>query len=128
MFGPSCFWTMPPLRNAANFDPFLSLDCSPALHPCAIQGKEGIKFCHLATVDHRTHLVSVAGDLLLVRGAPAVLVAHRVDVLVRVDPAGLAVRVPQGDLRPVGDLLRLALHDRAQAALQRGLKLETKYI
>ena len=62
------------------------------------------------------------------RGAPAVLVAHRVDVLVRVDPAGLAVRVSQGDLGTVGDLLRLALHDRAQAALQRGLKLETKYI
>ena len=25
--------------------------CAPhALHPCAIQGKEGIKFCHLATL------------------------------------------------------------------------------
>ena len=56
------------------------------------------------------------------RGAPAVLVAHRVDVLVRVDPAGLAVRVPQRDLGTVGDLLRLALHDGAQAALQRGLE------
>ena len=76
----------------------------------------------------KPHLVSVAGDLLLVRGAPAVLVAHRVDVLVRVDPAGLAVRVPQRDLRPVGNLLRLALHDGAQASLQRGLESETKYI
>ena len=32
------------LRYAAKFDPFL------ALHPGAIQGKEGIKFCHLATL------------------------------------------------------------------------------
>ena len=33
------------------FDPFLSLDCAPRpLHPGAIQGKEGIKFCHLATL------------------------------------------------------------------------------
>ena len=55
------------------------------------------------------------------RGSPAVLVAHRIDVLVRVDPAGLAVGVPQRDLGPVGDLLRLTLHDRAQAALQGSL-------
>ena len=34
----------------AKFDPFLSLDCAPALHPGAIQGKEGIKFCYLATL------------------------------------------------------------------------------
>ena len=38
------------LRCAAKFDFFLSLDCAPALHPGAIQGKEGIKFCHLATM------------------------------------------------------------------------------
>ena len=36
VFGPSGFWTMAPLRYAAKFDPFL--------------GKEGIKFCHLATL------------------------------------------------------------------------------
>ena len=42
---------MAPLRYAAKYDPFLSLDCAPsALHPGAIQGKEGIKFCHLATL------------------------------------------------------------------------------
>ena len=42
---------MAPLRYAAKFDPFLSLDCTPhTLHPGAIQGKEGIKFCHLATL------------------------------------------------------------------------------
>ena len=29
MFGPSGFWTMAPLRYAAKFDPFLSLDCAP---------------------------------------------------------------------------------------------------
>ena len=51
VFGPLGFWTMAPLRCAAKFDPFLSLDCAPpALHPGAIQGKEGIKFCHLATL------------------------------------------------------------------------------
>ena len=51
VFGPSGFWTMAPLRYAAKFDPFSSLDCTPhALHPGAIQGKEGIKFCHLATL------------------------------------------------------------------------------
>ena len=45
LFGPLGFWTMAPLRCTAKFDPFLSLDCAPALHPDAIQGKEGIKFC-----------------------------------------------------------------------------------
>ena len=50
-FGPSGFWTMAPLRYAAKFNTFLSLDCAPhALHPGAIQGKEGIKFFHLATL------------------------------------------------------------------------------
>ena len=29
VFGPSGFWTMAPLRYAAKFDPFLSLDCAP---------------------------------------------------------------------------------------------------
>ena len=45
---------MDPLRFTAKFDPFLSLDCTPpppALHPGAIQGKELIKVCHLATLD-----------------------------------------------------------------------------
>ena len=32
----------------AKFDPL----CPPTLHPGAIQGKEGIKFCHLATLFH----------------------------------------------------------------------------
>ena len=32
MFGPSGFWTMAPLRYAAKFDPFLSLDCAPTLN------------------------------------------------------------------------------------------------
>ena len=45
---------MAPLRYAAKFDPFLSLDCaSHALHPGAIQGKEGMKFSHLATLHKR---------------------------------------------------------------------------
>ena len=44
--------TMAPLRYAAKFDPFLSLDFASthALHPGTIQGKEGTKFCHLATL------------------------------------------------------------------------------
>ena len=29
VFGPSGFWTMAPLRYAAKFDPFLTLDCAP---------------------------------------------------------------------------------------------------
>ena len=52
VFGPSGFWTMAPLRYAAKFDPFLSLDCAPQPPPWRNlrKGKEGIKFCHLATV------------------------------------------------------------------------------
>ena len=38
------------LRYAAKFDSYLSLYCAPTLHPGTIQGKEGIKFCHLATL------------------------------------------------------------------------------
>ena len=33
VFGPSGFWTMAPLRCAAKFDPFLSLDCAPRPPP-----------------------------------------------------------------------------------------------
>ena len=39
---------MVPLRYAAKFDPFLSLDCARV--EGAGKGKEGIKFCHLATM------------------------------------------------------------------------------
>ena len=35
---------MAPLRYAAKFDPFLSLDCA------RVEGVEEIKFCHLATM------------------------------------------------------------------------------
>ena len=41
--------TMALLRYAAKFDPIISLE-TPTLHPGTIQGKEGIKFCHLATL------------------------------------------------------------------------------
>ena len=52
VFGPSGFWTMAPLRYAAKFDPFLSLDCARVEglgaqgggRGGAIQGKEGSKF------------------------------------------------------------------------------------
>ena len=51
VFGSSGFWTMPPLHYAAKFDPFLSSDCAltPST-PAQIQGREAIKFCHLATL------------------------------------------------------------------------------
>ena len=39
MFGLSGFWTMAPLRYAAKFDPFLSLDCAPTPSTLA-QAKE----------------------------------------------------------------------------------------
>ena len=58
---------MASLRYTAKFDPFLALDCAklpwiapPTLHPGAIQGKEGIKFCHLA-------ILSVGGHVALAR-------------------------------------------------------------
>ena len=39
VFGPSGFWTMAPLRYAAKFDPFLSLDCTTT-HSTLAQSKE----------------------------------------------------------------------------------------
>ena len=33
VFGPSGFWTMAQLHDAAKFDSFLSLDCAPPYHP-----------------------------------------------------------------------------------------------
>ena len=39
VFGPLGFWTMAPLRCAAKFDPFLSLDCAPTPSTLA-QSKE----------------------------------------------------------------------------------------
>ena len=41
---------MAPLNYSAKFDPFLSWDCAPALQHGAMPGKEGIKFCHRATL------------------------------------------------------------------------------
>ena len=57
---------MAPLRCAAKFDPFLSLDCAPALHPGAIQGKEGIKFCYLATMERDRERVSAVDEVVTV--------------------------------------------------------------
>ena len=47
MFGASFFWTMAMLHYLSF--PWMALP-SPALHTGAIQGKEGIKFCHMATL------------------------------------------------------------------------------
>ena len=41
---------MAPLCYAAKFDPFLSLDCA-RVDSVGAQGKEGIKFCYLATLE-----------------------------------------------------------------------------
>ena len=42
---------MAPLHYAANFDPFLSLDCAPTPSVLAqSKEKKGSKFCHLATL------------------------------------------------------------------------------
>ena len=40
VFGPSGFWTLAPLRCAAQFEPFLSLDCAPPRPPTLAQSKE----------------------------------------------------------------------------------------
>ena len=45
---------MAPLSYAAKFDPFLTLIAPPPSNPSAIQGKEEIKFCHLATLSKET--------------------------------------------------------------------------
>ena len=49
VFGPLGFLTVAPLRYKIRSLLFLGLR-PPALHPGKIQGKEGIKFCHLATL------------------------------------------------------------------------------
>ena len=58
---------MGPLHYAAKFDPFLSLDCA---QPGTIQGKEAIKFSHLATLYGCPLICLVRGltcDRLLIR-------------------------------------------------------------
>ena len=40
VFGPAGFWTMAPLRYAAKFDPFLSLDCA-RVEGVGAQSKDG---------------------------------------------------------------------------------------
>ena len=53
VFGPSGFWTMAPPRYRQNMIPSFPWIAPPALHPGAIPGKEGIKFCHLATLERK---------------------------------------------------------------------------
>ena len=67
VFGPSGCWTMAPLRYAAKFDPFLSLDCAPTPSTLA-QSKErkGSNFaswqpwyddgCHIESSFSRPHI------------------------------------------------------------------------
>ena len=62
--------TMALLRYAAKFDPFLSWIAPPTLHPGAIQGKEGIKFCYLATLSWSGIPVSKEEDKWLAKCIP----------------------------------------------------------
>ena len=62
VFGSSGFWTMAPLRYAAECDPFLFLDCAPTPFTLA-QSKKRIKFCHLTTLANaRAAAKSPSGD------------------------------------------------------------------
>ena len=56
-------------------------------------------------------------------GEDAVVSPDRVDVLVAVEPAGLAVGVAQRDLAAVHDHPGLPPHDRPQPAVQASLEL-----
>ena len=70
---------MAPLCYAAKFDPFLSLYCAPfAFHPGAIQGKEGISFCHLATLTLLMSLLIFFSFPLVNTGVEACLVSLQV--------------------------------------------------
>ena len=67
VFGPLGFWTMAPLRYAAKFDPFLSLDCAPTPSTLA-QSKErkGSNFAIWQPCDKRGGVTSfddAAADL-----------------------------------------------------------------
>ena len=60
--------------------------CPHALHPGAIQGKEGIKFCHLATLNEVSDNGSeFAGGEMLIHDN-TVLVADRYTLVVRGRP------------------------------------------
>ena len=93
MFGPAgIFWTMAPLRYAANFDPFLSLDCAGG----------GIKFCLLATLITGTDLDDHEGPVdHLLRGVVVELgggIAVLCDVAeLELEPAGRVERHGEGE-------------------------------
>ena len=62
MFGPSGFWTMAPLRYAAKFDPFLSLDCAPRPPPWHNPRKGRDKILPSGNLDIRRRLNSFIGS------------------------------------------------------------------
>ena len=54
VFGPSGFWTMAPLRCAAKFDPFLSLDCAPTPSTLAqTKERKGLNFASWQPCDSK---------------------------------------------------------------------------
>ena len=55
VFGPSGFWSMTPLRYAAKFDPFLSLDCAK-VEGVGAQSKER-KGSNFATQHSGAHMI-----------------------------------------------------------------------
>ena len=59
---------MAPPRCTAKFNPFLSLDCAPARPSTPIQGKEGIKFGHLATLIRYCYLYSHTYNNIIIDG------------------------------------------------------------
>ena len=65
---------MAPLHYAAKFDPVLSLDCAPTP---SIQGKEGIKFCHLATLGAGSY----GPDLFMDKDVVIVTINYRLGTL-----------------------------------------------
>ena len=72
---------MAPLRSAAQFDPFLCLDCAstPSTKVKSTERK-GIKFCHLATL----HTIKSTFSVPNADGGPVV-------------PSGAAAKIPQTD-------------------------------
>ena len=65
VFGPSGFWTMAPLRYAAKFDHFLSLDCAMAEEGGGIL-PSGNTECN--TVEQKTEEESAAEGVTLIDG------------------------------------------------------------
>ena len=65
VFSPSGFWTMAPLRYAAQFDPFLSLDCAPT--PSTLAQSKERKGSNFQSGNHGRPSLKVTSSLKLLR-------------------------------------------------------------